>query len=309
MKAAFINSYGDADMLVYGVQPNPSINHDAVLIRVHAAAINPVDIAMRQGYMAEWFSVTFPYILGCDVSGVIVEIGRDVTNFTVGDAVYARLDLNRNGSYAEYVAAPAAHVVHKPRSIDHVQAAAVPHVALTAWETMFGAANLSAGQTILIHGAAGGVGHIAVQLAKWRGARVIGTASSYNHDFLRQVGADEVIDYNTTRFEEVVKGVDVVLDTVGGDTQARSWSSIKPGGMLVSIVQPPSNELAKAHGVKAAMGAAYIDPTILNEMASLIDTGAVKPFVSKVFPLGEVRQAHELIGAKHTRGKIVLQIV
>jgi NADPH:quinone reductase-like Zn-dependent oxidoreductase len=296
-------------MLVYGEQPSPSIHHEDVLIRVHAAAVNPVDLAVRQGYMAEWVSPTFPYILGCDVSGVIVEIGRDVTSFTVGDEVYARLDLNRNGSYAEYVAAPAAHVVRKPRSIDHIQVAAVPHVALTAWETMFGAANLTAGQAILIHGAAGGVGHIAVQLARWRGARVIGTASGYNHDFLRQIGADEVIDYNTTRFEDVVKGVDVVLDTVGGDTQARSWSTLKPGGTLISIVQPPSDELAKSHGVKASMGGAYIDPAILNQMSALIDAGAVNPFVSKVLPLREIHQAHELIGTRHTRGKIVLQIV
>ena len=309
MKAVFINGYGGFDSLVYGDFPRPQIKSDDVLIRVHAAAINPVDLAIRQGYMAEYLKPTFPLILGGDVSGIIEEVGSDVTNFSVGDEVYARQDLNRNGSYAEYVAVSAAAVVRKPRSLDHIHAAAVPHAALTAWQSMFTAANLSAGQTILIHGAAGGVGHIAVQLAKWRGARVVGSASSYNHDFLRQLGADQVIDYNTTKFEDVVKGVDVVFDTIGGDTQARSWSTLKPGGMLVSVVQPPSDEVAKSHGVKASMTGAYINPAILEETSALIEAGTVKPTVSKVFPLSEARQAQELIGARHTRGKIVLQIV
>ena len=232
-----------------------------------------------------------------------------MTNFSVGDEVYARQDLNRNGTYAEYVAISAAAVVRKPRSLDHIHAAAVPHAALTAWQSMFTAANLSAGQTVLIHGAAGGVGHIAVQLAKWRSTSVIATASDYNYDFLRQLGADQVIDYNTTKFEDVVKGVDVVFDTIGGDTQARSWSTLKPGGMLVSVIQPPSEEIARSHGVKASMTGAYIDPAILDETTALIEAGTVTPTVSKVFPLSEARQAQELIGARHTRGKIVLQIV
>ena len=309
MKAVFINGYGGSDSLIYGDFPRPQIKSDDVLIRVHAAAINPVDLAVRQGYMAEYLSPTFPLILGCDVSGTITEVGSEVTNFSVGDEVYARQDLNRNGTYAEYVAISAAAVVRKPRSLDHIHAAAVPHAALTAWQSMFTAANLSAGQTVLIHGAAGGVGHIAVQLAKWRGARVIATASDYNYDFLRQLGADQVIDYNTTKFEDVVKGVDVVFDTIGGDTQARSWSTLKPGGMLVSVIQPPSEEIARSHGVKASMTGAYIDPAILDETTALIEAGTVTPTVSKVFPLSEARQAQELIGARHTRGKIVLQIV
>lgn len=232
-----------------------------------------------------------------------------MTNFSVEDEVYSRQDLNRNGTYAEYVAISAAAVVRKPRSLDHIHAAAVPQAALTAWQSMFTAANLSAGQTILIHGAAGEVGHIAVQLAKWRGARVIGTASSYNHDFLRQLGADQVINYNTTKFEDVVTGVDVVFDAIGGDTQARSWSTLKPGGMLVSVIQPPSEEIARSYGVKASMVSAWVNPAILDETSALIEAGKVKPFVSKILPLSETRQAQDLIGARHTCGKIVLQIV
>ena len=308
MKAVSISNYGGPDVLNYGEAPQPKLSHDDVLVRVHAASINPVDVALRQGYMAEYVSPTFPLILGIDVSGVIDAAGPDVKDFKVGDEVFARLDLSRDGSYAEYVAAPAAMVVPKPRSIDHFQAAAVPHVSLTAWQAMFGAANLSAGQTILIHGAAGGVGHIAVQLAKLHGARVIGTASGYNRDFLNQLGVEEVIDYTTTRFEDQVKDVDVVFDTIGGDTQARSLATLKPGGMLVSVVQPPSEETARSYGVRATLIGAYPSTEILKEVADLIDGGKLKVHVSKVFPLNEARQAQELISTRHTRGKIVLQV-
>lgn len=309
MKAVSINSYGGLDVLNYSDAPFPQINHDDVLIRVHAAAVNPVDVALRQGYMAEWVSPTFPLILGCDVCGVIEAVGSGVTGYKPGDEVFARSNLSRDGTYAEYVAVPAAEVVRKPQSLDHIHAAAVPHVSLTAWQSLIGAANLSAGQTVLIHGAAGGVGHMAVQLAKWRGARVIGTASGYNQDFLRQLGADEVIDYNTTKFEDVVHQVDVVFDTIGGDTQERSWATLKPGGMLVSVVQPPSNERADALGVRASMIGAYSDPAILAEVAALVDDGKLKPHVSKVLPLSEARKAQEIISTRHTRGKVVLQVI
>jgi NADPH:quinone reductase-like Zn-dependent oxidoreductase len=309
MRSVSINTYGGLDVLHYNNSPRPKPEHDDVLIRVYAAAVNPVDVAVRQGYMAEWISPTFPLILGCDVSGVIEEVGSDVKDLRVGDEVYARTDLSRDGSYAEYIAVVATNVVRKPQSLDFIHAAAVPHVSLTAWQSLFGVANLSAGQTVLIHGAAGGVGHIAVQLAKLRGARVIGTASTKNLDFLRQLGVDEVIDYTTTRFEDAAKGVDVVFDTIGDDTQQRSYATLKPGGILVSIVQPPSEATAQSYGVRVAMAGAYPDPGVLTEIAELIDAGKLKPLVSQVFPLSETRQAQELIAARHTRGKIVLQVM
>jgi NADPH:quinone reductase-like Zn-dependent oxidoreductase len=197
----------------------------------------------------------------------------------------------------------------KPASLDHFQAAALPHVGLTTWRALIETANLSKGQTVLIHGAAGGVGSFAVQLAKWRGARVIGTASAGNLAFLRELGADQVIDYNTTRFEDVVQGVDVVLDTIGGDTQERSWGVLKPGGILLALVQPPSPEQAAAHGVRAQMVGGYPPAgAILNEITALVDSGQIRPVVSSVLPLHDIQKAHSLVEGRHVRGKIVMQV-
>lgn len=309
MQAVSINGYGGLDALKYGEAPQPKLNHDDVLIRVHAAAVNPVDVALRQGYMAEYITPTFPFILGCDVSGTIEAVGPDVNGFQIGDEVFARNNSGRDGSYAEYVAVSAAEVVRKPHSLDHIHAAAVPHASLTAWTALVGAGDISAGQTVLIHGAAGGVGHLAVQLAKQRGARVIGTASGYNQEFLRQLGVDEAIDYTTTRFEDVAQEVDLVVDTIGGDTQERSFSTLKPGGMLVSVVQPPSQERAEALGVRATIVGAYANPVAMAEIAALIDSGELKPHVSKVLSLSEARKAQEMLSTRHTRGKIVLQVM
>ena len=240
------------------------------------------------------------------MAGIIEEIGPDVQNFTIGDAVYGSPD---SGGYAEYAVIPANEVAHKPRSIDFVQAAALPIVGLTAWQGLFDTAALQADQTILIHGAAGGVGSVAVQLAKWRGAQVIATASAHNLAFLRQLGADEVIDYNATRFEEVVKAVDVVYDTVGGETLQRSWTVLKPGGTLLSIVDEPSPEMAAAYGVQAQ--ATVVEPphgAQLSKLARLVDAGQLKPIVSTILPMQQAHQAHRLIERRHVRGKIVLQV-
>jgi NADPH:quinone reductase-like Zn-dependent oxidoreductase len=258
--------------------------------------------------MAAYFNPPMPVILGTDVSGVVEEVGAGVTNVAPGDSVYTRAGVGRDGAYAEYAVAPAADVVAKPTSVDHIHAAAIPHVILTAWQALIEVANLSEGQTILIHGAAGGVGHVAVQLAKLRGAKVIGTAS-VNIDFLRELGVDEAIDYATTPFEQVVRRVDVVLDLVGGDTQERSWAVLKPGGILISTIQPPSEETAAARGVRQAF--IYSAPPIgktLTEVAAMVDAGQIKPEVSKILPLEEIRTAHTLIEGRHTRGKIGLQV-
>jgi NADPH:quinone reductase-like Zn-dependent oxidoreductase len=279
-----------------------------VLIRVLCSSVNPFDCAVRAGYVAGYFNHTLPLILGTDASGVVAETGPGVTAFKPGDEVYARAGVTRDGSYAEYVAVPASDVARKPKSLDHIHAAALPHVSLTAWQALFELAHLTEGQTVLIHAAAGGVGHIAVQLAKLHGAKVIGTASQ-NIDFLSELKVDQAIDYTATRFEDVVHDVDVVLDTVGGETQERSWGVLKPGGILVSTVQPPAEESAAAHGVRQAM--VFTWPPIgqtLTEVAGLVDSGKIKPHVSSVLPLEEIRKAHEMIEGKHTRGKIVLQV-
>jgi NADPH:quinone reductase-like Zn-dependent oxidoreductase len=309
MKAVRIHGYGGTDMLVYEDAPRPIIGNDEVLIRVYASSVNPFDCAVRAGYMSAYFNYTLPLILGTDVSGTVEEVGAGVTNFAPGDGVYARAGVYRDGAYAEYVAVSASDVASKPQSLDHIHAAAIPHAILTAWQALIELANLAEGQTVLIHRAAGGVGHVAAQLARLRGAKVIGTAS-VNIDLLRELGLDEVIDYSTTQFEDVVHDVDVVLDLVGGDTQQRSWAVLKPGGILISTVQPPSEETAAAHGVRGqlVMSAPPIGK-VLAEVATLVDTGQIKLVVSTVLPLQEIRTAHQMIEGMHTRGKIILQVV
>jgi len=309
MKAVHIHDYGGLDVLHYEDASRPTPGAGEVLIRVHATTINPFDCAVRAGYMGQYFNYTFPLILGTDVSGVVEEVGEGVTDISPGEIVYTRAGVYKDGAHAEYVLAFAADVVAKPQSLDHIHAAALPHVTLTAWQGLIEFADLSAGQTVLIHAAAGGVGHIAVQLAKWRGAKVIGTAS-VNLPFLDELGVDQAIDYSATAFEDVVQDVDVVLDLLGGETQQRSWKVLKPGGILLSTVQPPSQEIAMAHGVRQRMiGTSPPIRKVLTEAAKMVDDGHLKPFVSAVLPLQEIQKAHEMIEGRHTRGKIVLQVV
>jgi NADPH:quinone reductase-like Zn-dependent oxidoreductase len=309
MKAVRIHAYGGPDVLTYEDAPRPTAGEGDVLIRVHATSVNPFDAAVRAGYMAAYFNPPLPVILGTDVSGTVEDVGAGVTQFACGDSVYTRAGVTRDGAYADYVVVPVTDVAAKPASLDHVHAAALPHAILTAWQALIEGANLSDGQTVLIHGAAGGVGHVAVQLAKLRGARVIGTAS-VNLPFLREIGVDEAIDYATTPFDQVVHDVDVVLDLIGGETQERSWALLKPGGLLISTVQPPSEETAAAHGVRQQF--VYSTPpigTVLSDVAAMVDAGQITPEVSTTLPLAEIRKAHVLIEGKHTRGKIVLRVV
>jgi NADPH:quinone reductase-like Zn-dependent oxidoreductase len=302
MKAVRIHAYGGPEV------PRPSPRPDEVLIRVHAASVNPVDVAVRQGYMRTMLWHTLPLTLGWDVSGVVEQVGSHVSRFKPGDAVFAYSDLRRGGAYAEYIALPEREVALKPRTLEHVQAAAVPLTALTAWQALVERAQLAPGQTVLIHGGSGGVGTMAIQLAKVRGAKVIATGSAHNLDYLKSLGADEVIDYRATRFEDVVKEVDVVLDPIAGETQARSWQVLKKGGILVSLLDPSAPKQAEAHGVRGAWFLVSPDAEQLTEMARLIDAGQVRVVVSEVLSLKEVRRAQELIQGNHTRGKIVLRV-
>lgn len=308
MKAVRIHAYGGVDVLTYEDAPRPEPSEGEVLIRIHATTVNPFDVGVRAGYMSSYLNHTLPLILGTDAAGVVEELGPGVSEFQRGDTVYARGGVDRDGTYAEFVVVSAADVAVAPHSLDSAHAAALPHVTLTAWQALIELAQLSSGQTVLIHGAAGGVGHIAVQLAKWRGARVIGTAS-VNLDFLHELDVDQAIDYTTTRFEDVVDKVDVVLDTIGDETQERSWKMLSPGGMLVSTVQAPSEEMAGEYKVRHAL--VYSTPPIgktLTELAALVDDGTVRPHVSSVLPVQEVAKAHQMIEGRHTRGKIVLQV-
>jgi NADPH:quinone reductase-like Zn-dependent oxidoreductase len=305
MKAVRMHTYGGPEVLFFEDVPQPEAGADEVLIRVHAAAVNPVDWKIRDGYGKETFGHQLPHILGCDVSGVVEAVGKDVQRLKPGDAVYGYISLRREGTYAEFVTAKASEVTLKPSSLDFVEAAAIPVGALTSWQALFDIAQLASGQKILVHAAAGGVGSMAVQLAKAKGAYVIGTASARNADFLRELGVDEVIDYQTTRFEEVARDVDVVFDTMGGETQERSFQVLKPGGVLVSSVSPPP----AFEGVNVAMVGVQPNAAQLDEITQLIDAGKVKPFVETILPLGEVRRAHELSKSGRTRGKIVLQVI
>src|SRR6266566_900116 len=249
-------------------------------------------------------------IPGRDLSGVVEAVGHGVTEPAKGDEVYAMLDYGCDGAEAEFTIALPNELAPKPRTLDHVQAAAVPLTALTAWQALFEHARLVAGQTVLIHGAAGGVGVFAVQLARWAGAQVIATASSSNSDFLRELGANEIIDYTTTRFEEVVHDVDLVFDTVGGDTLQRSWQVVKPGGVLVSVVSPrPSFAEAQAYNVRPVWFVVQPNREQLVRIGALIDEGKVRPIIDTVLPLSQARQAYEQGAKGHTRGKIVLRVV
>lgn len=307
MKAVRIHSWGGPEVMRVEDAPLPVLADDDVLVRVVAAAINPVDWKIRQGYLKDMLPHKLPLILGWDVSGVVTAVGAKVTAFNIGDEVYSRPDISRDGAYAEYIAVRESELAPKPASLDHVHAAAVPLVGLTAWQAMLENAGLQSGQTVLIHGAAGGVGTIAVQLAKWKGARVIATASAANHDYLRALGADVVIDYHTQRFEDAGP-VDVVFDLIGGKTQERSWSVIKPGGALVSVVAPPPEEAGRKAGARALF--TFIQPNAgqLRQLAALIDAGTVKVTVEARYPLAQAVEALERVRQGHTRGKVVLEV-
>jgi NADPH:quinone reductase-like Zn-dependent oxidoreductase len=308
MKAVRIHNYGGPEVLKFEDAPRPQPGNGEVLVRIHAAAVNPVDWKVRAGRLKERIQYPLPLIPGWDFSGVVEATGPGVTRLKKGDEVYARPDLARNGAYAEYIVAKESEVALKPKAVDHVQAAAIPLAALTAWQALFDTAGLKAGQKVLIHGAAGGVGSFAVQLAKWKAAHVIGTASGRNQSFLRELGVDEPIDYEKAPFEDVVHDVDVVLDTIGGDTQKRSWKVLKKGGILVSIISPPSAEEAAKRGVR--QGYVFVQPNAsqLTEIAKLVDSGKLKPVVETVLPLSEARRAQEQSETGHTRGKIVLKV-
>ena len=305
MKAVLIHAFGGPEVLRMEDIARPEPAAHEVLIRVHAAGVNPVDWKIREGAFGK---IPLPCIMGSDFSGEIEALGPDVTEFRVGEPVFGSVS-DGSGSYAEFALAPVSQIVEKPPGLDHVQAAGIPVPALTAWQALFDEAKLRRGQKILIHAAAGGVGSFAVQFAKWKGAYVIGTASGANAELVQSLGAHEFIDYTTTRFEDVVEDADVVLDTIGGDTQERSWKALRQGGILVSLVQPPSAKSASARGARGVMmreDAQRNDE--LAQIAKLVASGQIKINVETILPLKEARKAQELSQAGHVHGKIVLAI-
>jgi NADPH:quinone reductase-like Zn-dependent oxidoreductase len=308
MKAIVIHQYGEPDVLKYEDAPRPEPKENQILVRVIAAGVNPVDGAARSEKYAKFFGITLPFIPGYDIAGVVEKTGAKVTKFKAGDSVYAYIGLGEGGGYAEYAVVTEEEAAPKPKSLAYESAAGVPVVALTAWQALIDTAKLSAGQTVLIHGGSGGVGSFAIQIAKARGAKVIATASTANQDFLKQLGADVAIDYTKQKFEDVAKGVDVVLDSVGKDTLARSYGIVKKGGFVVTLVaQIDEAELAK-YGIRGASLSVKPDSNELAEIGKLIDEGKIRVLVSQTFPLCEAMKAQEQVATGHTRGKIVLKV-
>ena len=306
MKAVRIERYGNEDVMELAEVDRPQPGENELLVKVRAAAVNPVDWKIRDG-LGEMFGMKLPIILGCEVAGTVEVPSRTgIEDFAVADDVYGFLG-EYSGGYAEYVAAPATEFVRKPKQIDFDTAASVPVGALTAWQGIFDHGKLASGQHILITGASGAVGSMAVQLAKNKGAHVIGTGSGRNEEFVRRLGADEFIDYKKAKFEEQVSGLDVVFDTVGGETQERAFQTLKRGGFLVSTINPPSAETAKEFGVTVAMVGMRPDPDQLAEINRLLEAGKLKVRVATVFPLAEVKKALQLSETGHANGKIILR--
>jgi NADPH:quinone reductase-like Zn-dependent oxidoreductase len=305
MKAIVVRQHGGPEVLKYEDAPRPEPHEDEILIRTMAAAVNPVDAAIRGGRFS---SGQLPYIPGLDVAGVVEKVGTRVTKFKAGDPVYAYLSFEEQGGYAEFTIAKENETAIKPKGLSFEQAAAVPLAATTAWQALIDTAGLKAGQTVLIHGGSGGVGHFAIQIAKARGARVIATASTANQDLLKQLGTDQPIDYTKTKFEDVVKDVDVVLEATRSDSMARSYGVVKKGGFIVSITGSPDQTQLDQHGLRGRSIMAHPDANVLEELTKLIEARKLTPIVSQVFPLTEAGQAHRQIETRHTRGKIVLKV-
>ena len=308
MKAVVIHEYGGPEVLKYEDVPQPEPKQDQLRIHVIAAGVNPVDGMIRSGMFDKEGHRAFPVILGGDISGVVERVGSNITKFKSGDPVFAYVSLDNSGGYAQYAVVTEREAAPKPKSLTYVEAAAVPIVALTAWQALIDTAKLKAGQTVLIHGGSGGVGSFAIQIAKAHGAKVIATASTANQELLKQLGADVAIDYTKQNFENVAKDVDVVLDSIGKDTLARSYGVVKKGGIIVSLVARPDPAELEKHGIRGE--ALSVDPNSdeLSEIGKLIDEKKINVIVSQTFPLSEARKAQEQVATGHTRGKIVLKV-
>lgn len=308
MRAARLHARGGPEQVVYETAPRPRPGPGEALVRVHAAAITPTELRWETTWTREDGSERRPVVPAHEMSGVVAYLAEAPGEIAVGDEVYALTDFYRDGAAAEFAVVRAADLAPKPRTIGHVEAAALPLAALTAWQALFDHARLASGQRVLIQGAAGGVGGFAVQLAKSRRAHVVGTALTGDVDYVRELGADEVIDSATTRFEDVLKEVDVVFDTVGHDLLDRSFEVVRPGGTLVSVASPPDPAKAEARGIRGVWFIVERNPSELIELGRLVDSGEVRPVVDAVFPLSQARQAFEHGLNSHTRGKIVLRV-
>lgn len=308
MKAVQINAFGDRSVLEINDNVEiPTIDDNEVLIKVKSAAVNPVDWKIREGYLQPMLNHPFPLTLGWDVSGEVAEVGAKVTTLKKGDAVYSRPDIAKNGSYAEYIAVVADEVALKPQSLSWQEAAGVPLAALTAWQSLYDMVNLKAGERVLIHAGSGAVGQFAIQLAKLREAEVYTTTSARNTDLVLSLGADHVIDYTKEDFSELTD-LDVVFDTIGGDTLANSWKTLKKGGRLVSICDAPDEAIAKEHKVSSFFCFVQPNSEQLQKLAEIADSGQLKVSIDSEFDLDQAEKAHERSETGRAQGKIIINV-
>lgn len=304
-RAVRYHEYGDPSVLRVEDVPGPAPKAGELLVRVRATGVHPMDWKLRAGYLKDFMPLELPHVPGYELAGTVEQLGERVTDFQPGDAVFGK----GSATYAEYAVAPVATLARKPDSISFEQAATLGVSGVTAWQALFEAAQLESGQRVLVLGGAGGVGSVAVQLAHWKGAYVIATTSTANVEHVRALGADEVVDYNATAFEKAVSGVDVVLDTVGGDATSRAWDVLRPGGILVTIAGMPDEATATARGVRTSgVMLAEGSAPILQKLAELVDAGAIRPQVAETFPLHEAARAHSASQTGHGRGRRVLTV-
>ncbi len=306
MKAAVIKEYG-AKVEVADV-PKPKLLPDSVLIEVHASSVNPVDNMVRAGYLKEMLPIQFPFTMGYDVSGVVVEVGEQVTKFKIGDEVFSRPNSMQAGTIAEYALVKENELAIKPSNISHEEAASIPLVGLTAWQALVVKGNLQKGQKVLIHAGSGGVGTLAIQIAKHIGAEVATTTSADNINLVKKLGADKVIDYKTQKFEEVLSDYDLVFDMMGGETMEKSFKILKKGGCLVSIKGQDTKGLAAQYGVRFEAFFMWPSGEMLSQLAGLITKGVLKPIIDKIYSIEQTQEAYDYIQSGRAKGKLVISI-
>lgn len=304
MKAAIIREYG-AQVKIADI-PEPELKADAVMIEVHAASINPIDNIVRAGYMKEMMPVTFPYTMGYDVSGVVLEVGDNVRNFKKGDAVYGRIGQMQEGTIAEFVVVKEEELAIKPANISHEEAASIPLAGLTAWQALVSKGNLQTGQKVLIHAGSGGVGTLAIQIAKHLGAQVATTTS--NVEMVKSLGADLVINYKSQKFEEELSDYDLVIDMMGGEILSNSFKVLKKGGSLISIKGQDTEGLAKQFGVRFEVFFMWPNGEMLSQLTQLIIDGELKPIIDRSFTFEETQEAYDYLQTGRAKGKIVIKV-
>jgi alcohol dehydrogenase len=310
MKAAQFSEYGDPSVIAINEAPKPTVGEGQVLVEVHASSVNPFDSKVRQGYLKSVKQLDLPATLCGDIAGVVAEIGPGVTGLEVGQKAYGQAGLfgGGSGAMAEYALTGDQQVGPMPEGLSFEEAGSLPLAGLSTVQVLVDKMNLQAGQKILIHGGAGGIGSLAVQLAKHLGAHVATTVSGADADYARELGADEVIDYKTQKFEEILSDYDAVFDTVAGEVYGKSFAVLKRGGMIVSMLEQPDEALAKEHGVTAMMQGTKTTPESLGMLREFVEKGAIKPQVGKVFAFEQTRQAFEAYEAGGVRGKVVVKV-